>query len=127
MALEQGREVFAVPGSPLDPRCRGTNNLLREGATLVEEAEDVVRALTGLRTLREPVGDGYSVTTAATPEAELAAARDRLTELLSPSPLLVDELIRQSRLTPAIVLTILLELELAGRLQRHPGNQVSLL
>ena len=127
MALEQSREVFAVPGSPLDPRCRGTNNLLREGATLVEEADDVVRALTGLRTLREPAGDGYSITNAATPQPELDAARARITELLSPSPVAVDELIRQSRLTPAIVLTILLELELAGRLQRHPGNQVSLL
>ncbi|MBM3506513.1 MAG: DNA-protecting protein DprA [Alphaproteobacteria bacterium] len=127
MALEQGREVFAVPGSPLDPRCKGSNNLLREGAALVESAADVTAALRGLRTLREPAGDSYRSVSAVTSEAELGAGRARVRELLGPSPLPVDEIIRQSRLTPATVLTILLELELAGRLQRHPGNQVSLL
>ncbi len=126
MALEQGREVLAVPGSPLDPRCRGSNNLLREGATLVENADDVVRALNGLRTLREPA-DGYGAAGPSANEAELEPARARIVGLLSPTPLAVDELIRQGRLTPQVVLTILLELELAGRLQRHPGNQVSLL
>ena len=126
MALEQGREVMAVPGSPLDPRCRGTNNLLREGATLVEGADDVTRALSGLRTLREPPG-GYAAVGPAVSDVELDAARTKILALLGPSPLATDELIRQGRLTPQVVLTILLELELAGRLQRHPGNQVSLL
>lgn len=127
MALEQGREVFAVPGSPLDPRCRGTNNLLREGATLTESAEDVTRALRGIRTLREPAGPSYTAGSEPPDEAELGRARSQVIDLLGPSPLPVDEVIRQCRLTPATVLTILLELELAGRLQRHPGNRVSLL
>ena len=127
MALEQGREVFAVPGSPLDPRCRGTNNLLREGATLTESAEDVTRALRGIRTLREPAGPSYTAGNEPPDEAELGRARSQVIDLLGPSPLPVDEVIRQCRLTPATVLTILLELELAGRLQRHPGNRVSLL
>ena len=127
MALEQGREVFAVPGSPLDPRCRGTNNLLREGATLTESAEDVTRALRSIRTLSEPAAPSYSADGEVPGEAELTRARAQVVELLGPSPLPVDEVIRQCRLTPGTVLTILLELELAGRLQRHPGNRVSLL
>ena len=127
MALEQGREVFAVPGSPLDPRCRGTNNLLREGATLTESAEDVTRALRGIRTLSEPAAPPYSADGDHPGEAEVARARTQVVDILGPSPLPVDEVIRQCRLTPATVLTILLELEIAGRLQRHPGNRVSLL
>lgn len=127
LALEQGRDVFAVPGSPLDPRCRGSNNLLREGATLTESAEDVLRALQGMRTLREPTGDRYEAEDSAGSEPELGAGRRQIAELMGPTPLHVDELVRQSKLTPASALTILLELELAGRLQRHHGNRVSLL
>jgi DNA processing protein len=127
MALEQSREVFAVPGSPLDPRCRGTNNLLREGATLTESAEDVTRAMRGIRTLSDPAGPSYTADGEPPGEAELGRARSQVIDLLGPSPLPVDEVVRQCRLTPATVLTILLELELAGRLQRHPGNRVSLL
>lgn len=127
MALEQGREVFAVPGSPLDPRCRGTNNLIREGATLTESAEDVTRALRGIRTLSEPAPPPYTAVGDPPGEAEVARGRTQVIEILGPSPLPVDEVVRQCRLTPATVLTILLELELAGRLQRHPGNRVSLL
>ena len=126
MALEQGREVFAVPGSPLDPRCRGSNNLIREGATLTESAEDVTRSLRGIRTLSEPAASSYSVDDDLPGESELVVGRGQVLEILGPTPLQVDEVIRQCRLTPAIALTILLELELAGRLQRHPGNRVSL-
>lgn len=130
MALEQGREVFAVPGSPLDPRCRGTNNLLRQGATLTESAADVIGALQSMqvRPLTEPAPAGFEGPYEAAPaESQLAAARAKVAELLGPTPIPVDELVRQSRLTPAIVLTILLELELAGHAERHPGNQVSTL
>ena len=128
MALEQGREVFAVPGSPLDPRCRGTNNLLREGATLTETAGDVIAALGSLRPLplTEADTEAFESAAGASPDdRQLAEARAKIVELLGPSPAPIDELVRQSRLTPAIVLTILLELELAGRAARHPGNQVS--
>jgi DNA processing protein len=129
--LEQGREVLAVPGSPLDPRCRGTNDLIRRGAALVESAEDVLNALSGQlsspaaerrQVLRqEPVSYGFIE------EKDIDRDRARLLEALGPSPVPVDELVRQCQLSAAIVTTLLLELELAGRLERHPGHQVSLL
>ena len=128
-ALEQGREVFAVPGSPLDPRARGTNNLLRQGATLVSGAEDVVAVLDAMRPPRitEPPDRPFAAAPMVPPDqAEMERGRGTIRDLLSPTPVEVDELLRQSQLTPAVIITILLELELAGLLQRHPGNQVSL-
>ena len=130
MALEQGREVFAVPGSPLDPRCRGANHLIRQGATLTENADDVMEVLEGI--VRQPLKErelpAIEVPAAAAPdEDELARGRGLVVEKLDPSPVEVDELMRQCHLSAAAVLTILLELELAGRLHRQPGNQVVLL
>ncbi len=130
LALEQGREVFAVPGSPLDPRARGANGLIRQGATLVESAEDILRAMEELfRTpLASPQAGPPSGPPAAPPgEGELAAARARIEECLGPAPVSVDEIIRNGQFSPAVVSMVLLELELAGRLERHPGNQVSLI
>jgi len=128
-AGEHGRDVFAVPGSPLDPRCRGTNGLLREGAYLVEEAGDVLAVLKPLtRGFAEPNGDRYLGETGIDPgQAELKRARAIVLELLDPHPVDIDEVLRRCQLSRAIVLTVLLELELAGRLERHPGNRVSLL
>lgn len=129
-ALEQGREVFSVPGSPLDPRCRGTNDLLRNGATLVESIDDILRELApSLSAPRsEQKADLFESLTASAQEGtDSAQTREKITNLLSPTPLPVDELVRQCQLSPALVVTILLELELAGRIERHPGNQVSLL
>ncbi len=131
LALEQGREVFAVPGSPLDPRARGPNHLIRQGAALVETAQDVLDALTegGRRALDEPPRPEFSAAapeSASMDESALGNARAIVVSLLGPSPAPVDLLVRQSRLTPAMVATILLELELAGRLERQPGNRVSL-
>ena len=125
MALEQGREVFAVPGSPLDPRCRGANHLIRQGATLTENADDVMEVLEGI--VRQPLKErelpAIEVHAAAAPdEDELARGRGLVVEKLGPSPVEVDELMRQCHLSAAAVLTILLELELAGRLHRQPGN-----
>ena len=129
LALEQGREVFAVPGSPLDPRAAGTNGLIRAGAHLTTGAEDVLsilRAMTG--PMKEPGTDLFEAAPDWTPdEAELREARVRVIESLSPSPTHVDELIRDSHLSPALVSAVLLELELAGRVERQPGNRVSLL
>lgn len=126
-ALEQNREVFAVPGSPLDPRCQGTNNLIRQGATLTERADDIVEALRPVRPAREPDSRPFDgVPAPALDEAALGPARKEILNLLGATPVAVDELIRLSRLTPAVVATILLELELAGRLDRQPGNQVAL-
>jgi len=127
-ALEYGREVFAVPGSPLDPRCQGTNNLLRQGAVLTEGASDIVEALRTLRPAREPPLMPLDTPPPPPPdERELDAGRKAIVNLLGVTPVGVDELIRLAQLTPAVVATILLELELAGRLDRQPGNQVALI
>jgi DNA processing protein len=128
LAGEQGREVFAVPGSPLDTRCHGSNNLIRQGAALTESAEDVVRALGGRRIAAAPAAalaepDLAPLTPPA--EADSDKARALLIERLSPSPTAVDELVRQTELPPALVASALLELELAGRIERHPGNRVA--
>ena len=138
-ALEQGREVFAVPGSPLDPRARGANDLLRNGATLTETAADVIGQLAPLlqrerppqatRQPRLPLAAPPSRAPApapASPPISEDAALDLLVEKLGPSPVAVDELVRQCQLSAAAVATLLLELELAGRIERHPGNLVSL-
>lgn len=131
MALEQGREVFAVPGSPLDPRCAGPNGLIRQGATLTETADDVLVVLADM--LRRPAveahaGRGFGGPgTAVEDEDAVAGARSAVLDALGRSPVAVDEIIRQCQLSPAVVSTVLLELELAGRLERHPGHRVSLL
>ena len=134
MALEQGREVFAVPGSPLDPRARGANNLIRQGATLTEGAEDVLQAISEqmTRPLEEPAGSSFDAPPGEPPPAditdgEIDAARKNIVELLSPSPAPVDELIRECQVSAALVAVVLLELELAGRIERHPGGRVSLI
>lgn len=129
-AAEQGREVFAVPGSPLDPRAQGCNRLIKDGAALVENADDIISHLQGAlrRPMAEPPGSGFRpVNHAAEDEAELEKARRLVGECLSPTPVLIDEVVRGCQLSAGIVLTVLLELELAGRLQRHPGGQVSLI
>jgi DNA processing protein len=128
MALEQGREVFAVPGSPLDPRTEGSNDLIKQGATLVTEAADVVAVL------RPILGQPVEVS-AEEPETSsgLGAAepgtdeRTRIMELLGPTPVSIDDVVRLSGCSPALVRVALLELELAGRLERHGGALVSLL
>ncbi|MBV8799445.1 MAG: DNA-protecting protein DprA [Alphaproteobacteria bacterium] len=129
-ALEQGREVFAVPGSPLDPRARGANHLIREGATLIESADDVVAALRPIlgRQFEEPPDPGRAVEGGPVeiPEREADGLRARILQLLAPSPADMDELIRDLGSSVASVAAVLLELELAGRAQRHPGNRFSL-
>ena len=125
-ALEQGREVFAVPGSPLDPRAEGTNGLLKQGATLVTETADVLAAIEPIlgRSFDQPGSEPIGAEETAEPDAD---ARERLVALLGPAPVGIDDLVRLSGEPPAVVRTILLELELAGRLERHAGGQVSLL
>ena len=129
LALEQGREVFAVPGSPRDPRARGTNDLLRQGAVLTESAADVVEALRhqtvrpALRTERPASPDPIEIEEDSEPDS----VHDRVLSLLGPSPTGVDELVRECQMSAASVHTALLELELAGRVERHPGNRVALI
>jgi DNA processing protein len=124
IAAEQGREVFAVPGSPLDPRAAGTNDLIKQGATLTTEAADVVNAVEPIMgrplSLREPDDEPL----ASEPSS---GDRARIIDLLGPTPVLLDDLIRMAGASPAIVRTVLLELELAGRLERHGGGLVSMI
>jgi DNA processing protein len=126
MAAEQGREVFAVPGSPLDPRAAGTNDLLKQGATLITAAADVVHALEPI--MERPIAFGLSEPEdePLVPDLE-TSDRARITELLGPTPVSLDDLIRMAGTSPAIARTVLLELELAGRIERHGGGLVSLI
>jgi DNA processing protein len=126
LALEQGREVFAVPGSPLDPRAEGSNYLLKQGATILTEAEDAIAVLRPIlgRTAELPAEEPEG---AGAPAGEPAVdERSSIVGLLGPTPASVDDLIRLSGSSPAIVRTVLLELELAGRLERHGAGLVSL-
>ncbi|MFD2233712.1 DNA-processing protein DprA [Phaeospirillum tilakii] len=130
LAADQGREVFAVPGSPLDPRAAGPNDLLRQGATLTASADDVLAVLSDRlrRPLAEPARAGFTPAAGPPPdEAELAAARAAILALIGPVPVMVDEILRQCQFSPSVVSWVLLELELAGRLDRQPGNRVALL
>lgn len=124
LAGEMGREVMAVPGSPIDPRAQGGNMLIREGATLVQSAADILEQIRPIdaRAVRAP-GTRFD---GAPPEDASDGDRRRVTDLLGPVPVAVDELVRQSGRPPAIVQTVLLELELAARLTRHAGGRVSL-
>jgi DNA processing protein len=143
LAQEAGREIFAVPGSPLDPRARGSNDLIRQGAHLTEAAADVLENLPD-HPLREGLAraplfarhraEDRAAATAGEPPVEtepapeeLRQARLRLTELLGPAPTAVDDLLRRCQLSPAAVLAALLELELAGRIETLPGQRVALL
>jgi DNA processing protein len=124
VAAEQGREVFAVPGSPLDPRAAGTNDLIKQGATLTTGASDVIDAVEPI--MGRPLAVREAEDEPLAPEPD-ASDRDRLISLLGPSPILLDDLIRMAGTSPAIVRTVLLELELAGRLERLGGGLVCLI
>ena len=132
LAAEQGREVFAVPGSPLDPRAEGTNGLIKQGATPVTEASDIISLVEPI--MRQPPlpsphlpssgGEFAEPEPATEPEAN---ERARVLSLLSPAPVSIDDLVRLSNSSPRVVRMVLLELEIAGRLERHGGGLVSLL
>jgi DNA processing protein len=126
LANEQGREVFAVPGSPLDPRAAGTNGLIKQGATLVTEASDVIQMVTPImeRPLVLPMEESDGDPFAGEPAN---SERARIVGLLGPTPVSIDDLIRMADTSAAVVRTVLLELELAGRLERHGGGLVSLI
>ncbi len=147
IAQDAGREVFAVPGSPLDPRARGGNDLIRQGAVLVETAADVLEnlpAAPGLPLFRPPAevaktkwqtpGEAPWETPLETPWPEEqdgpepgGDAHAAVLGLLSPAPTTVDDLVRRCQLSSSAVLAVLLELELAGRVQTLPGSRVALL
>ena len=127
LANEMGRLVFAVPGSPLDPRAAGCNALLKDGVTLVTEAADILGALAPLAGIRAP----RTAPMAEAPDMSATAPpgeneRADVFETLGPTPTGIDEIIRHTGLSAAQVSMVLLELDLAGRLERHAGGNVSL-
>jgi DNA processing protein len=122
LAAEAGREVMAVPGSPLDPRAQGCNQLIRDGATLIQNAADVVEAIRPFESRVRAAPHPYH----APGEMNGEDALDVVEELLGPSPVPVDEIIRLSGASSGAVQMALLELDLAGRLDRHAGGKVSL-
>ncbi|MGE5772822.1 MAG: DNA-processing protein DprA [Hyphomicrobiales bacterium] len=128
LAGEQGREVFAVPGSPLDPRCEGTNGLLKQGAIPVTEAADVIAAIEPILkcgpdlTVQESLPDPLRASGAEPGTDE----RNRIVTLLGPTPVSIDDLIRLAQSSPTTVRAALLELEIAGRIERHAAGLVSL-
>ena len=128
LALEQGRELFAVPGSPLDARAQGPNGLIKQGAVLTESAADVLAVLGPMRRPAALAPPPQALPTAAEPsDSEVGAAHRAITRALAAAPVTVDEILRQCQLSPAVLSMVLLDLELAGRLERHPGNRVALL
>ena len=131
-AADQGRPVFAVPGSPLDPRAGGTNRLIRDGATILTEVGDILEEVQPMLGHAPPApgavaeGDGDA---ALPDDVDDAVEDDRATVVaaLGKTPIEVDEIIRFTALKPAVVHLVLLELDLSGRLERHPGQRVSLI
>jgi DNA processing protein len=123
LANEQGREVFAVPGSPIDPRAEGTNRLNADGAHLLTRSQEVLDVLLPMQDRPAP-----DPTPTAAPVATAIETPDRqaILALLGPSPTDVDDLIRESGVPAQMVLGVLLELELAGRLVRHGRQLVSI-
>ena len=126
LAAEAGREVMAVPGSPLDPRTQGCNQLIRDGATLIQTAADVMESITQLNGKVASPSRSFEQQPPGDPVDTEPDIRVRIEQLLGPSPVPVDEIVRLSGAPPGAVQLVLLELDLAGRLDRHAGNRVSL-
>lgn len=124
LAADYGREVMAVPGSPLDPRAQGCNQLIRNGATLIQSAEDVIESLPSLdsRLTARPAAQAVPFPVVEVAEDE----RSAILALLGPVAVPIDELVRQSGQSPAVIQTILLELDLAGQIEHHAGGRISL-
>jgi len=128
-ANDYGRDVFAVPGSPMDPRCHGTNRLLKDGATMVETVRDIIGNLAPLGEL--PLAEQLPLNFNEAPatsldEQTLERARAAIIESLGASPTMTDDILAMTGVTPHILMAVLLELELAGRLERHAGSKVAL-
>lgn len=131
LALENGREVMAIPGSPLDPRSKGCNQLIKQGAAMVESVDDVLEVIANIRRLKlfEPAPSLFSNVPVSnyTEENELSILREKIVDKLSPYAVSIDELIEQCDTSAAAMQIILLELELAGRAKRSAGNKVYLI
>jgi DNA processing protein len=129
LAADFGRQVFAVPGSPLDPRCEGTNGLLKDGATVTTRPDDVLQALAPLSEI--DLSSGHEADEPGEDDRPMILPpsdgdRARITDSLGPTPVEVDDIIRHTGLPAQAVYLVLLELDIAGRLHRHPGGLVSI-
>ncbi len=129
LAAEEGRDVFAVPGSPRDPRARGPNHLIRHGAILTEGIDDIIEALARPEPRRvrlETAAETAPATAAFDQDSTPADMARRILDCLGTTPVEVDEIVRRCQVTAADAQTMLMELELEGRIERHPGNKISL-
>ncbi len=129
MAIEQGRDVFAVPGSPIDERARGPNKLIKQGAILTEDIFDILPIINQIDYQAKTSSEIYLMPSQKPPsfdEKELENLRKEVMVLLNPTPIEIDILIRELNCSHSFLAHILLELDLAGKLSRHPGNKVSL-
>lgn len=128
LAGDFGRLVFAVPGSPLDTRCQGTNGLIKDGATLITEAKDVLDAISPLVAPDLPL---FSHVSEPAQHRDISEPRDDdrslVANALGPSPVEMDDIIRHTGLTASAIMLVLLELDIAGRIQRHAGGKISLI
>jgi DNA processing protein len=128
-ANDYGRDVFAIPGSPMDPRCHGTNRLLKDGATMVETARDILSNLAPLGELplaEQQALNFHEAPSASLDEQTLERARAAIIESLGASPTMTDDILAMTGVSPHLLMAVLLELELAGRLERHAGSKVAL-
>lgn len=133
LALEQNREVFATPGFPMDPRSQGTNYLIKSGAYIVESVEDIIGNL-GYSKFQHPENQlqleettlKHSISGTTDPDKIPMSARKQVEQLLSIYPVTIDSVLHETKLSLPVLYTIILEMELAGRISRHPGNKVAL-
>ena len=133
MALQQNRDIFAVPGFPLDPRCVGTNRLIKQGAFLLESAEDIITNIISYDDLKKSLAESESCGNNFKHLANKATQdvnnrhRKAITELLSSTPITYEQIAEETELPLPVIYTVCLELELAGKVVRHSGNKISLL
>jgi DNA processing protein len=126
MALDYNRDVFAVPGSPLDPRSVGCNRLIKEGALLIQNAQDILDQLENKKIIPNRLFEDRFPTTIRASDKDLEKIRKKIQDSLSSTPITIDELISFIKVSPQEVLTVLLELELAGKIVRLHGQRVCL-
>jgi DNA processing protein len=127
MALNQNREVFAMPGFPLDPRSQGTNNLIKQGASILLDAQDIIEQISEFKLNESNIKEFELQNYNDINDSEIEEARKIIKSLLTSSPISVEELINLCNYNISVVLTVILELELAGKIERHPGNKVCLI
>lgn len=132
-ALEQNRDVFAVPGFPMDPRCMGSNKLIKDGAYLLESSKDITANVTSIKKLKKSFEDSQNCSNNFRASSHGGSVnikdtdRDVIISLLSSSPVTYESIADETNFSLPVIYTICLELELAGRIIRHPGNKISLI